>query len=317
MKKILKQCVAWATGLRSNLFAWARIKLTALYLLIIVATLVVYSTAMYFSLLRHVRGEAGIDHLQLQIGIIDVITFIVAAVGSYWLAGATLRPIKKALDAQEAFSADASHELRTPLAVMKTEIEVLLRSKETFSPEVTKTLNSTLEEIGTLTTMTTDLLELSRGRQARNEQVALPAVIQNEVETLQALARAKHIDLACTLAGPATVRGNAERLGRAFKNVIANAITYTPEQGRVTVALRVAHHQTIVTISDNGIGISEHDLPQVFTRFYKADAARAAHGSGLGLAIAKQIVEQYQGTIAIQSEQGKGTTVTITLPISM
>ncbi len=334
MKKTWKRFVAWVTDLQSNLFTWARIKLTALYLLIIVATLAVYSTAMYFSLLANLRDQTvdtanqmlrhqifdnGIDHIQLQIFAIDAVTFIIAAIGSYWLAGATLKPIKKTLEAQEAFSADASHELRTPLAVMKTDIEVLLRSKETLSSNVTSVLESNLEEITTLTTMTSDLLELSRGKYKGGENVSIGSLLQDEIAKLQTLADQKNIRLVFENTNDVlTIKGSKEGLRRAFKNIVANAIAYTPADGTVTITTESLKENILIKISDNGIGINQKDLPHIFDRFYKADNARTQtkNGSGLGLAIAKQIVEQYHGTIAIDSVIGEGTDVTITLPRS-
>jgi two-component system sensor histidine kinase CiaH len=334
MKKTWKRFAAWAIDLQSNLFTWARIKLTALYLLIIIATLTVYSTAMYFSLLGNIQNEAsdttnpflrhqifdtGIDHIQLQIFIIDAITFIIAAIGSYWLAGATLKPIKKTLEAQEAFSADASHELRTPLAVMKTDIEVLLRSKEVFSPNVTNVLKSNLEEITILTTMTSDLLELSRGNNKAGEDVSINVLLQEESTKLQTLAQQKDVSLVCENSTDVLLaEGNKEGLRRVFKNIIANAITYTPAQGIVTIIVENLKEKILITISDNGIGIDQKDLPHIFDRFYKADNARthAKNGSGLGLAIAKRIIEQYKGSITIESTLGKGTDVKIIVPHS-
>jgi signal transduction histidine kinase len=332
MKKIWKHFEEWATALRSNIFVWARIKLTALYLLIIILTLAVYSTAMYVSLLNNVHSEvfetadqvirhhiyeAAVDHIQFQILSIDTAIFFIAALGSYLLAGMTLKPIKRSLEAQESFSADASHELRTPLAVMKTDIEVLLRGKEMLSENVRNVLHSNLEEINSLTSMTGDLLELSRGKTAKAEPVVLSTIVQQQVDQLQGLAVQKNIALSFQVsaaAKEAIVNGEMQALGRIFKNSIANALTYTREGGLVTVSIECSYKDISVTVLDNGIGISEKDLPHIFKRFYKADNARSGQGTGLGLALAKDIVDQYRGTILIKSELNKGTAVVITLP---
>jgi signal transduction histidine kinase len=332
MKKTSKRFAAWVTGLRSNVFGWARISITALYLLIILLVLSVYSAAIYFSLLKNIQDQFdavtntavhyklldhAIDGIQLQIFLIDIGIFVIAALGSYWLAGVTLKPVKRALEAQEAFSADASHELRTPLTVMKTDIEVLLRSTVSLPPEAIAVLRSNLEEITSLTNMTNELLELSRSRQTSRQHIELHAILQEEIAILQSLARQKNISLVYESSSTPILEGDRRAIARVIKNVIANAITYTPRDGSVTVSLKEASNQAVVTVIDNGIGISAHDLEHVFKRFYKADNARneSATGSGLGLAIVKQIIEHHGGKISIKSIVEKGTTVTIVFPV--
>jgi signal transduction histidine kinase len=175
MANIWKRSEEWVTALRSNLFTWARIKLTVTYVCIILLILGVYSTVLFVGLRRNIRSstdlnaeqqhhyvEKTIDHIQELITAIDIVMFLFAAVGSYWLAGITLKPIRFFMEAQQAFSADASHELRTPLAVMKTGIEVALRGNEAVPHGIREVLNSNLEEIDFMSTMTDQLLELSR-----------------------------------------------------------------------------------------------------------------------------------------------------------
>lgn len=331
MKKNWKRFEVWVTGSRSNIFQRTRIRLTVIYLVIIIITLIVYSTALYFALLNNVRHEvietadqvlrhqifdSAIDHIQLQIFIIDAITFSIAAIGSYWLAGINLRPINEALKAQEDFSSDASHELRTPLAVMKTDIEVLLRNKENISEEIRTVLQSNLEEINKLSFMTSELLELARGKEKVLHTVFIQQVIEEEMALLQSLAAKKNILLQLEGSSNKSLLADKGALARVFKNIIANAITYTNVGGMVKVIIQDIVEETIVSIIDNGIGMTEHDLTHIFKRFYKADN-QSKSGSGLGLAIAKHIVEQYDGTITVQSRVHNGTTVIITLPTNV
>jgi signal transduction histidine kinase len=105
-------------------------------------------------------------------------------------------------------------------------------------------------------------------------------------------------------------------MGRAFNNLVSNAIRYTPIDGEISLTAKLAGNSIIVTISDSGEGILPEDIPHVFERFYRGDKSRSrvSGGAGLGLAIAKGVVEAHNGEITIRSKRFKGTTFTITLP---
>jgi signal transduction histidine kinase len=114
------------------------------------------------------------------------------------------------------------------------------------------------------------------------------------------------------------VMGEEAALERLFLSVLDNAVKYTPAGGQVSLGFRLANGRAVIEIADSGIGIEAKDLPHVFERFYRADQVRSreTRGSGLGLAIAKWIVERHAGSIALQSEAGQGTRVTINIPLS-
>ena len=109
------------------------------------------------------------------------------------------------------------------------------------------------------------------------------------------------------------VYGDASRLRQVFINIIDNAVKYSNPGGKVSIEAYAEKDDIVVLISDTGVGISAEDLPKVKTKFYKANHTR--RGSGIGLAVADEIVEMHGGRLIINSEQGKGTTVMITLPI--
>ncbi len=117
-------------------------------------------------------------------------------------------------------------------------------------------------------------------------------------------------------ASPATAYVDPERIGQVLRNLLSNAITHTPEGGRITVELKDQANEVRVTVSDTGIGIPAEDLSYVFERFYRVDRSRvrATGGAGLGLTIAKRLVEAHGGTISVESELGKGSRFTFTLP---
>jgi two-component system phosphate regulon sensor histidine kinase PhoR len=339
MASIYKRFGAWVTGLRSNLFTWARIKLTATYVLIIVIILAVFSLILYVNLVDHLRHdldkrteytvsnseenplEDAIERLQTSIITADIVVLLVTGSLSYWLAGYTLKPIRKALDAQTRFSAEASHELRTPLAVMRTGTEVLLRGNHGLEDEARKVLESNLEEINLMSDMTEQLLELSRGKSTKPEKIDklnLMDLVQNTIGKLNKLAGKKHIQLNSGNSADVFVNGKKDDLERMLKNIIANSITHTPEGGLITVSVFNKQGFAEISVIDSGIGIAEKDLPHIFEAFYKADQSRTTvdnqSGAGLGLAIVKQIVEQHHGTIEIKSLVNKGTTVLIRIP---
>ena len=109
---------------------------------------------------------------------------------------------------------------------------------------------------------------------------------------------------------------DAERIEDVFLNLLSNAIRYTPIQGSVTVGLKEENNQAVVWLTDTGIGIPEEAKKNLFTKFFRADNAKRvqADGSGLGLFIAKRIVDAHGGTIGVQTEVGKGSTFTVSIP---
>ncbi len=339
MANIYKRCADWVTGLRSNLFTWARIKLTFIYLLIIVIILGVFSVILYVNLAQHLSADLAGHHEyaissseenpledaleRLEGGIItaDIIVLLISGSLSYFLAGYTLKPIRLALNAQTSFSAEASHELRTPLAVMRTGIEVLLRGHPHLPDEAKQVLNNNLEEISLMSAMTEQLLELSRGKSlslVQFDRLDLTAIIKNTAEKLTQLAAGKQIGIKFNSTSKIFVNGKKDDLERMLKNIITNAITYTPFGGQISVSLFEKSGMAEIRVADTGIGIAAHHLPHLFEAFYKADQARAAvdiqPGAGLGLAIVKQIVQQHRGTVEIKSLIDKGTTVIIRIP---
>jgi two-component system sensor histidine kinase VicK len=108
-----------------------------------------------------------------------------------------------------------------------------------------------------------------------------------------------------------------DRVEQVVLNIISNAIKYTKEKGRIDVDVILQRATVQIVVSDNGVGIPEKEIPRVFERFFRVDKARSRQrgGTGLGLAISKQIVDEHQGSIDITSKYGKGTKVTITLPL--
>ncbi len=220
------------------------------------------------------------------------------------------------------FVSNASHELKTPLSTMKILLETLIY-QEGFDPEIQKEfLNDINKEIDRLNGIVSDLLTLvhidSGGMKLNMAEIHLRDLLTEQVKRLSPLARERGIELDCTIRDSIDTTGDMLKLQQVIYNVIDNAIKYTPRGGEVRTELSRSGKRACIRVSDTGIGIPKDDLPHIFDRFYRVDKARSREtgGTGLGLSIVKQIVLLHGGDITATSEENKGTTFVIELPIS-
>lgn len=219
----------------------------------------------------------------------------------------------------QRFSADAAHELRTPLAALRSEAEVTLRM-DREPAEYRRALESMLEEIEHMTRMTEKLLFLCRedaGAKAAFEGLRLDVLARGVVEHARPSAEAAghQLVLVDSLA-PCAIRGDRDHLRRLLFNLIDNAFKYTPAGGTIRIGLECHHGQAKLYVEDTGIGIAPEHLPNIFKRFYRVDSARPRQSSatGLGLAISYSIAKAHEGLLQVESQPGRGTRVTLTLP---
>jgi heavy metal sensor kinase len=239
----------------------------------------------------------------------------------------TLNEMLERLDAAfrriSRFTADASHELRTPLAVMRTTAEVALRAPARDAGEARAALEQIVAEVERTTHLTENLLLLAKADSGaaglQRHDVDLAATVGEACAQAEVLARVKGLELAAELPerDRLYVAGDAQALRRLFLILLDNAVKYTPAGGRVEVALREHGDDIVGEVRDTGIGISPHDLPHVFDRFYRADRARSRElgGAGLGLSIARWIVESHGGAIIAVSELERGSRFEVRLPL--
>jgi heavy metal sensor kinase len=219
------------------------------------------------------------------------------------------------------FSSDASHELRTPLTVMKGETELALR-RPREAEDYTVVLESNLEEIDRMTRIVDELLFLSRADMGEVKMEHLPITLEALLEDVHRqaslLGQDRSVQVVLGLMTPAVVLGDELRLRELFLNLVDNAVKYSRPGGTVEMSLANETGHARVTIVDQGIGISREDQKRIFDRFYRTDDARAhtKKGTGLGLAISAWIAESHRGRIDVQSEVGKGSTFTVTLPLT-
>lgn len=221
------------------------------------------------------------------------------------------------------FVANVSHELRTPLTTVKSYAETLIDSAEDPDSMEVKFLKVIETETDRMTRIVKDLLTLSHldnssSEQLQTDEVDIQKFLEGIISKIEINARNKEQTITYTAMNQMPViKINRDRLEQVIVNILSNAIKYTPNGGHIEVFSSRIYNNLLITVTDDGIGIPEENLPRIFERFYRVDKARSREtgGTGLGLAIAKQIVEAFGGKINIKSEYNKGTEVTITLPI--
>lgn len=241
---------------------------------------------------------------------------------------------------QQRFVADASHELRAPITSIRCNLDLLTKAPDLPPAEAQAALQDARVEADRMGRLVNDLLTLTRSDTSLQNEIALvngykkvngqeqivdldslllevfrqyrPTKEQDTSESQQQGPR-----LLLQNITPAQVYGDADQLKQVLVALLDNALKYTPYEGSVSLALSTETHEAMVKVSDTGIGIAPEDIPHIFERFYRADRARSRErgGSGLGLAIAQSIVQQYHGSIEVESMPGKGSTFTITLPV--
>jgi two-component system sensor histidine kinase MprB len=219
-----------------------------------------------------------------------------------------LAALEESTRAQRQLVADASHELRTPLTSLRTNIEVLARDRQLPPGERERLLSDVVDQLGEMTTLIAELIELARGEQhpAEPEDVRLDLVAADAVERAR---RNRPGIVFSTDLRESVVHGVPATLERAVANLLDNAAKWSSPGGAVEVAVRDGQ----VTVRDHGPGIAEEDLPHVFDRFYRARSARGLPGSGLGLAIVRQVAKAHGGTVVAERADGGGTVVTMRL----
>jgi signal transduction histidine kinase len=229
----------------------------------------------------------------------------------------SFRQLEDAYHSQRRFIADASHELKTPLATIKTRLGVALRKEQTPSRYV-EHLQSIQGATNSMTAIIGDLLLLARsdeGNPTGSVSVIPLASLADEAASLISDVYARSIEM--DIEEGLTVEGHEGSVSRLLVNLLDNAARYTPPTGVVEIAGYRENGAVVTRVRDTGVGISPEDVPHVFERFYRVAAARdrESGGTGLGLAIVLSIVKAHRGEVELESTPGKGTTVTVTLPL--
>jgi len=219
------------------------------------------------------------------------------------------------------FVSNASHELKTPLATMKILLENIIYQPDMDVEVRTDFLSDINREINRLNLIISDLLTLvsmdSKSMRLNRETFKFADVVTDVTHRLSLVAEKRRQEIKLQLADSCEMYADCAKLTQVVYNILDNAIKYTPEGGLIKVRLIRSGRDAILSVSDNGPGIPKEDQPHIFDRFYRVDKARSRDtgGTGLGLSIVNQLVLMHGGSVSVQSEEGKGSTFTVELPI--
>jgi two-component system sensor histidine kinase CiaH len=332
-----------------NIFHSAALKLTAWYLALIMLVSVTCSLAIYnvssndlenniqrrlprslnelltpndlrnFADLRAEQLDRDLNHLKENLLSFNLLVLLLGGAAAYALARRTLEPIEKSLEAQKRFTSDASHELRTPLAAMQAEIEVALRDPSLTKVQAKELLQSNLEEVAKLKSLSEGLLNLAQtSKPAQLEPTDIELVVSAAIERLDKAAKAKKITIDNQTQN-LILKADLHSLTELIVILLDNAIKYSSPGDKVILGSSSNGKAGRISIKDQGAGIKASDLPHIFDRFYRSEPSRSkAHteGYGLGLAIAKKLADSMDGAISVKSAPGRGSTFTISLPVA-
>ncbi|MCM6762488.1 HAMP domain-containing histidine kinase [Rathayibacter sp. ZW T2_19] len=261
-------------------------------------------------------AEQGFATLRTALLVCYAVLVVVVPALSFVMARRALAPIRASYDAQQRLVDDASHEFRTPLAVVQGELELALLRERTPA-EYRDAIGGSLDVIQHLITLTGDLLLLARGtrQEIRDsfEIVPITSIIGAALNTLDGPDRAGPV-ISIEADTPAAVRGSADLLARAAANLLQNALTATPADGRITITARADAQHAWIDVHDTGIGMTPEQLYHARERFWRADRSRASRGHGIGLSLVTAIADAHDGRLNMRSQPGHGTTATLELP---
>ncbi len=222
------------------------------------------------------------------------------------------------------FVANVSHELKTPITTIKSYVETLLDGAVTDEKLVFPFLNVVAAETDRMARLVRDLLQLSQldYEEVRWEKrpLALPELVRDAARRWLVEMEKKNLRLSLQLESDLPlVLADQDRVEQVVENLLSNAVKFTPEGGSITVTGEAEGGYVRVAVADTGIGIPPEDQPRIFERFYRVEKARSRSqgGTGLGLSIARELIRAQGGDITLDSEPGKGTRVSFTLPIAI
>jgi len=267
------------------------------------------------------ENQEAIARLDVALAFSIVIGTGFGALAGFLMTRRAMVPIETSFLRMKQFVGDASHELRSPIMAISSNAQVALRypaGMRSGDQEKFETIAATAQQMKELTE---HLFQLTRAEDQPPQGVgplALGALLRDQVERLRPRAQQHAVGLQLHLPPQASlqVNGSSSDLGLLFSNLIENALAYTPDGGQVQITAEADHQTVRVLVEDNGIGIAQDQIPFLFDRFWRADAARQYNsgGYGLGLSIVQAILLKYRGSIQVNSLPGQGSSFEVLLP---
>ncbi len=221
------------------------------------------------------------------------------------------------------FVSNASHELKTPMTSLKIILQTLIAQPEMPAELRVDFMQDMDHEIDRLTGIIDDLLTLtktdSHALELRLAPLDLCQLAQATLRRLKPMADQRKQRLTANLPDALPMTGDSGKLEQVLYNLVENAVKYTPEGGNIQIAAMREGRNAVLTVTDDGPGIPAEDLPHIFDRFYRVDKARSREtgGTGLGLSIVRQMVTLHQGTVTVESVEGKGSVFRVELPLEV
>lgn len=226
--------------------------------------------------------------------------------------------LKRLQRARHEMVANISHELRTPITTIGLLADTLQDDKLRKSKKGGKMINNIIREVSTLTQLVQEMRDLAQIESGQMPLKLMPMpleiAIKNSVEPLLTLAEDKHQTIDISVPSNIMVLADHTHIERVIKNIVHNAIKFTPEGKKICISASLSVDEAMVSINNEGDGIASEDLPRIFERFFQVDQSRH-DGTGLGLAIARHIVQGHGGNIWAESEPGNGATFFFTLAL--
>lgn len=237
----------------------------------------------------------------------------------FFLAGRALIPIQNSWEKQQQFVSDASHELRTPLAVIQSKTDVLFQSPSATIEEKAVDISTISKECRRLSKLVSNLLLLARSDSNQIEMdkktFELDKLLEEIINPYKEIASYQEKAMILKVERDITFMGDRERIHQMMVILLDNAMKYTNEDGYIQIDCTQTSNSIRIRVKDNGIGVKEEDIPNLFDRFYQGDKARSmSEGAGLGLSIANWIVEKHYGKISVESKWGEGTCFEVIFP---
>ena len=250
---------------------------------------------------RNITSEKDMLQTLLLILVIGCSIGSVCAIGvGFFLAGRALVPIKEAWQKQQQFVSDASHELRTPLAVIQSKTDLLWRSPNSTIQDKAIDISVISKESRRLSKLVANLLALARSDsdqlEMEKKEFSLSDLLKELIDHYSEIALYQKKEFELDVMSSVFLMGDKERIHQLMVILLDNAMKYTKVGGKIFISCSQTSHTVLIKVKDNGVGIDEENIPQIFDRFFQVDKSRTEEaGAGLGLAIAKWIIDKHHG----------------------